>query len=248
MTTTNSFRQRDEPRPAEGVGEGAVWPRSAQRVGGALTIGGVDVRDLAAEFGTPLYVIDELDFRARCRDYREAFTGADVYYAGKAFLSKAIARWVAEEGLSLDVCSGGELAVALAAGFPPERIAFHGNNKSIRELTRALEAGVGRIVVDSFEEIARLAFLAAERDLRARVLLRVTTGVEAHTHEYTATAHDDQKFGFALSSGAAAEAVRNVCALDELELAGLHSHIGSQILDTAGFEAAAHRKIGRAHV
>lgn len=226
---------------------GSVWPRSARWAGGALTVAGVDVRDIAGEFGTPVYVLDEDDFRSRCRDYRHAFGGdgaAGVYYAGKAFLCKAVVRWVAEEGLGLDVCTGGELAVALAAGFPPERIAFHGNNKSVEELGRALDAGVGRIVVDSLHEIARLGFLAEQRGVRARVLLRVTTGVEAHTHEYIATAHDDQKFGFALTSGAAAEAVRHVCALSTtLELVGLHSHIGSQIFDTAGFEVATHRMV-----
>ncbi|MQA87330.1 MAG: diaminopimelate decarboxylase [Streptosporangiales bacterium] len=226
----------------------SVWPRSAARPEGVVTIGGVDVRDLAAEYDTPTYVVDESEFRARCREYRDAFAvdsgGADVYYAGKALLCGAVARWVAEEGLGLDLCSGGELAVALAAGFPAERIVLHGNNKSLAELTTALDAGVGRIVLDSFEEIARLGYLAGERGARPRVLVRVTTGVEAHTHEFIATAHDDQKFGFALSSGAAAEAVRRVLALDQLELVGLHSHIGSQIFDTAGFEVAAHRVVG----
>ncbi|MGH3319386.1 MAG: diaminopimelate decarboxylase [Streptosporangiaceae bacterium] len=221
-----------------------IWPRSAERVGGALTLGGVDVRDLADAYVTPTYVLDEDDFRSRCRDFRAAFAGDDVYYAGKAFLSRAVARWVADEGLGLDVCTGGELAVALAAGFPPERIAFHGNNKSTAELARALEVGVGRVVVDSLEEIARLAFLAAEGGVRPRVLIRVTVGVEAHTHEYIATAHDDQKFGFALRGGAAEEAVRHVLALPALELVGLHSHIGSQVFDTAGFETAADRLVG----
>ncbi len=221
-----------------------VWPRSAERVEGALTVGGVDVRDLAAEFGTPAFVLDEDDFRARCREYATAFGDADVHYAGKAFLCKAVARWVAEEGLNLDVCTGGELAIAAATAFPPERIALHGNNKSQSELDRALELGVGRIVLDSFEEVARLAYLAEQRGVRPRVLVRVTTGVEAHTHEFVATAHDDQKFGFALGSGAAAEAVRRVLATGQLELVGLHSHIGSQIFDTAGFEVAAHRVAG----
>lgn len=239
-----SCAPQSDGQPSDGHAASGVWPRSAGRVDGALKVGGVDARDIAAEFGTPVYVIDEDDFRSRCREYHEAFAGADVYYAGKTFLCKALARWVAEEGLCLDVCTGGELAVALAAGFPPARIAFHGNNKSLDELGRALDVGVGRIVVDSFQEIARLAFLAEQRDTAAAVLLRVTTGVEAHTHEYIATAHDDQKFGFALSSGVAAEAVRHVAALPSLELVGLHSHIGSQIFDTAGFEVAAHRMVG----
>jgi diaminopimelate decarboxylase len=218
-----------------------VWPRSARRDDDALTIGGVDIRDLAGEYGTPLYVYDEDDFRSRCRDFKTAFSDGDVYYAGKAFLCTEIARWVAEEGLGLDVCSGGELAVALHAGFPADRITFHGNNKSVGELTRALDAGVGHIVLDSFEEIARLGYLAREKNVRPKVMIRVTTGVEAHTHEFIATAHDDQKFGFARET--ALEAARRVLALDELELAGLHSHIGSQIFDTDGFELAARRVV-----
>jgi diaminopimelate decarboxylase len=218
-----------------------IWPRTSSRADGAVTIAGVDVRDLAKEHGTPLYVVDEEDFRSRCRDYQAAFPDADVFYAGKAFLCKEAARWIDQEGLGLDVCSAGELAVALSVGFPPERIALHGNNKSAAELEKALEVGVGRIVVDSFEEIARLAYLAERRGVRPKVQIRVTTGVEAHTHEFIATAHDDQKFGLSLSGGAAAEAARRVLALPQLELVGLHSHIGSQISDTAGFEVAARR-------
>ncbi|WP_460855746.1 diaminopimelate decarboxylase [Nocardiopsis coralliicola] len=220
-----------------------VWPGSAQRVSGELVLGGVPASELAREYGTPLFVLDEDDFRGRARDFRTAFAavGADVYYAGKALLTKAVARWVHEEGLKLDVCSGGELAVALAAGFPPADLGMHGNNKSEAELVRALEAGVGRIVVDSFDEIERLERLAGERGCTPSVLIRVTTGVEAHTHEFVATAHDDQKFGFALSTGAADEAVRRVLAAEHLRLVGLHSHIGSQIFDTAGFEVAARR-------
>jgi diaminopimelate decarboxylase len=219
----------------------SVWPRGARRQDGVLTVGGMDVRDLAAEFGTPLYVYDEDDFRSRCREFAAAFDDGDVYYAGKAFLCTEIARWVRDEGLGLDVCSGGELAVALRADFPPERITFHGNNKSTAELARALEAGVGHIVVDSFEEIARLGHLARERGIRPKVLIRVTTGVEAHTHEFIATAHDDQKFGFARET--AQEAARRVIGLKDLEFVGLHSHIGSQIFDTDGFELAARRVV-----
>jgi diaminopimelate decarboxylase len=219
----------------------AVWPATARRDPEAVTVGGIDVRDLAAEYGTPLYVYDEEDFRSRCREYKAAFHDGEVHYAGKAFLCGAVARWIREEGLGLDVCSGGELAVALAAGFPPEKITLHGSNKSMGELTRALEAGVGHIVVDSYEEITRLGFLAGKLGVRPKVMVRVTTGVEAHTHEFIATAHDDQKFGFARSSGAALEAVRRILALEQLELVGLHSHIGSQIFDTDGFEVAAHR-------
>ena len=236
-----------------------IWPRGARRSCGVLTLGGVDVRDLAAEFGTPLYVCDEQDVRSRCREYLEAF-GPDgrVFYAAKAFCSRAVLRWVSSEGLGIDVCTGGELEVALSAEVPPEQITLHGNNKTLDELARAVSVGVGHIVVDSFEEIARLAYLTdlapggalpgPPRDTATgpNVLVRVTTGVEAHTHEFMATAHDDQKFGFSLASGAADEAVRRIIACPGLSFAGLHSHIGSQIFDTAGFEVAAHRVVGLA--
>ncbi|TVZ04244.1 diaminopimelate decarboxylase [Trebonia kvetii] len=220
----------------------AIWPRGAHRSGGALTLGGIDVRDLAAEFGTPAMIMDEADVRSRAREYVDAF-GEDgqVYYASKAFCSRAVLRWVAEEGLGVDVCTGGELAVALSAGIDPSLITLHGNNKLAAELEQAVAARVGHIVVDSFEEIARLGYHAEAAGTRPRVLVRVTTGVEAHTHEFMATAHDDQKFGFSLASGAADEAVRRVLGLPQLEFAGLHSHIGSQIFDTGGFEVAAHR-------
>ncbi|MEO3742005.1 diaminopimelate decarboxylase [Plantactinospora sp. B5E13] len=219
-----------------------LWPRTVARgAEGALTVAGLDVRELAAEYGTPVYVLDEDDLRARCREFRAAFPDEDIFYAGKAFICRAVVRIIAEEGLHLDVCSGGELAVALAAGMPPERIGFHGNNKSVAELTRAVDAGVGRIVVDSFQEIDRLTALARERGVRPRVLVRVTVGVEAHTHEFIATAHEDQKFGFSLAGGAAATAAFKILDEDVLELRGLHSHIGSQIFDTSGFEVAARR-------
>jgi diaminopimelate decarboxylase len=226
--------------------EPAIWPAGARRVDGALMVGGVDVRDLAGEYGTPFYLVDEDDFRARCRAWRTALPDGDIYYAGKALLSRAVARWVADEGLGLDVCTGGELAVALSAGFPPARIGFHGNNKSSAELADAVQAGVGRIIVDSYLEIARLAATAERAGIRQPVLVRVTTGVDAHTHEFVATAHEDQKFGFWLAGGAAAEAVRRVLMLPGLELVGLHSHIGSQIFDADGFEVSAHRVIGLA--
>lgn len=219
-----------------------LWPRTVTRAdAGALTVGGRDVRELAAEYGTPAYLLDEDDLRARCRDFRAAFAGQDVYYAGKAFLCRAVVRIIAEEGLHLDVCTGGELAVALSAGMPPERIGLHGNNKSLAELTRALDAGVGRIIVDSFDEIDRLTTLARDRQIRPKVLVRVTVGVEAHTHEFIATAHEDQKFGFSLAGGAAFEAAARILDEGVLELRGLHSHIGSQIFDTSGFEVSARR-------
>ncbi|MFB8238449.1 diaminopimelate decarboxylase [Kitasatospora purpeofusca] len=224
-----------------------VWSETVARgADGVVTVGGLDVNRIAAEFGTPAYVMDEADFRSRARAWRDAFgTDADVYYAGKAFLSKAVVRWLHEEGLNLDVCSSGELAVALAAGMPPERIALHGNNKSVDELENAVKTGVGHIVVDSYEEIERLAAVAGRQGVRQPVLIRVTVGVEAHTHEFIATAHEDQKFGLSLTGGAAAEAVRRVLAHPgSLELRGIHSHIGSQIFDTAGFEVAARRVVG----
>jgi diaminopimelate decarboxylase len=232
---------------------GPLWPTTVARgADGALVVGGLSVRDLAAEFGTPAYIFDEADFRARCREYRDAFMAAagagpgsaDVFYAAKAFCAKAVLRIVVEEGLCVDVCTGGELAVALAAGVPPERIKVHGNNKSLAELRRALRAGVGCIVVDSFDEIARLTALARELGVRPRVMVRVTVGVEAHTHEYIATAHEDQKFGFSLFSGQAFEAAATILRDDVLELIGLHSHIGSQIFDTSAFEVSARRVLG----
>jgi diaminopimelate decarboxylase len=246
------------PADAEALHELAsgVWPRNATRADGrdltqrSVSVAGVDVRDLAAEFGTPLFVLDEDDFRSRAAEFRAAYDDpdvpADVFYAGKAFLSSVVARWVHDEGLNLDVCSGGELVTAVRAGFPPDRIAFHGNNKSVDEIAFALDSGVGRFVVDSELEIVRLAGAAHERGVVADVLVRVTVGVEAHTHEFIATAHEDQKFGLSLATGAAEEAVRRILALPSLRLVGLHSHIGSQIFDTAGFEVSAHRLVGLA--
>jgi diaminopimelate decarboxylase len=229
-----------------------LWSATVRRgADGALEVGGLPVAELAARFGTPAYVLDEADFRARAVAYRDAFTdsfadlaGADVYYAGKAFLCTAVARWVAEDGLCLDVCSGGELAVALRAGVDPARIGLHGNNKSDDELERAVAAGVGRIVVDSLEEVGRVADVAARHGVRVPVMVRVTVGVEAHTHEYIATAHEDQKFGVSLSGGVAAATVKAALDRPELDVRGIHSHIGSQIFDTGGFEVAARRVLG----
>ena len=231
-----------------------LWPASVRRrASGALEVGGVDVHTIARDFGTPTYVLDEDDFRARARAFRDDFAapfqevcgGADVYYAGKAFLCTEVARWVAEEGLSLDVSTGGELSVAQRAGFPAERIAMHGNNKTVAEIEQALGYGVGRIVVDSLTEIDRIDEVARRLGVVAPVMIRVTVGVEAHTHEFIATAHEDQKFGLSLATGAAAEAARRVVARPaSMRLIGLHSHIGSQIFDTGGFEVSARRLIG----
>jgi diaminopimelate decarboxylase len=230
-----------------------LWARSVVRnEAGALEVGGVDVRDLAAEYGTPAYILDESDFRVRAVRFVEAFrdafadgcAGADVYYASKAFVCTDVARWLSQEGLRLDACTGGELAVLLRAGARPEDICLHGNNKSDAELDRAVGARIGRIVIDSLPEIDRLADVAAGHGVTVPVLLRVTVGVEAHTHQYIATAHEDQKFGLSLSDGVAAEGVRRILARPELELLGLHSHIGSQIFDTDGFEVSARRLLG----
>ncbi|MGD1279802.1 diaminopimelate decarboxylase [Mycobacterium seoulense] len=226
-----------------------VWPRNIVRGDtGVVSLAGIPVTQLAQEYGTPLFVVDEDDFRSRCRELAKAFGGgANVCYAAKAFLCSEVARWVDEEGLSLDVSTGGELAVALHADFPPERITFHGNNKSAAELTAAVKAGVGRIVLDSMIEIERLDTIAADAGIVQDVYVRLTVGVEAHTHEFISTAHEDQKFGLSVSSGAAMAAVRRVFATDHLRLVGLHSHIGSQIFDVDGFEVAAHRVIGLLH-
>src|SRR4051794_40992953 len=215
----------------------ALWSSGvAKSADGVLSVAGVSADDLARQFGTPLLVVDEDDFRARARGFREAFDGMDVSYAGKAFLTIASARWAADEGLGLDVCTGGELLVALRAGVDPARIGFHGNNKSVRELERAVAAGVGRVIVDSDVEIERLAAIAERSERAVAVLVRVTAGVEAHTHEYIATAHEDQKFGFSIADGDARRAVDKAARSPGIDVVGLHSHIGSQIFDTSGFE------------
>jgi len=219
----------------------SLWSMTARKVDGNLVVGGVPLPDLVADVNTPAYVLDEADFRARARAFRDAFSAYDVFYAGKAFLCTTVARWVAEEGLNLDVCSDGELTVALRAGVEPARIGYHGNTKTEPELRRAVAEGVGRVIVDSFDEIDRLVRVTASLGRIQPVMVRVTAGVEAHTHEYIATAHEDQKFGFSITSGDALEAVRRVVAAPGLDLLGLHSHIGSQIFDTSGFEVAARR-------
>ena len=227
-----------------------VWPRNCVRdSSGVITIAGVDVRDVAEEFGTPVFVLDEDDVRSRARDYAFAYRQAGashVYYAAKAFLSTTVARWVTEEGLGIDVASGGELAVAMRAGVPGELLLMHGNNKSEAEIAMAVEHGVGRIVIDSFEEIARVAHAAAAAGRVQPVLVRATVGVEAHTHEFIATAHEDQKFGLSAEGREVDEAVRRIAKLPSLTLVGLHSHIGSQIFDASGFEIAAARIVALA--
>ncbi len=204
---------------------------------GRLIIGGCDVLELAEAHGTPLFVYDEEHLRSRCREAVAAF-GPGVAYAAKAFLCVAMARLVHSEGLCLDVSTGGELHVALAAGVPGDRLVLHGNNKSVGELRRAVEAGVGRIVVDSFDELDRLDALHAETGARPRVLLRLTPGIEAHTHTYLVTGADDSKFGFTVSTGAAAAAMKRARASGSVKVAGVHSHIGSQVFEASSFAKA----------
>jgi diaminopimelate decarboxylase len=221
-----------------------LWStNTSKNAAGMLTVAGLGVDEIAAAVGTPVYVVDELDLRDRARAFRTAFADWDVYYAAKSFVCTAVARWVAAEGLGVDVCTGGELAVALRAGVEPARIGLHGNNKSSAEIRAALEAGIGRIIVDSFDEITRLSALAGELDVRPRVMVRVTTGVEAHTHAYIATAHEDQKFGFSIAAGQALQALQGCFDDPAIELIGIHSHIGSQIFDTEGFQVAARRTL-----
>lgn len=219
-----------------------LLPRSASiDERGHLHVGDIDVLELAEEFGTPLFVYDEEHLRRACRDAFSAW-GDGVAYATKAFLCRAMARLAFEEGMHLDVASGGELHVALSAGVPAERLVLHGNNKSHDELALALERGVGRIVIDSFDEIARLGRLLESVDPnreRPKVLMRVTPGVEAHTHEFVRTGQEDSKFGFSVASGAADEAVAALELMPGVQLAGVHAHIGSQVFEASSFEQAA---------
>ena len=238
------------PADANAVGPD-LWPDTAQRDSdGQLRLGGVPVSELAREFGTPVYVVDEATALGQARLIRDAFTAAfaplgqrpALYYAGKAFLCAQMVAWMRRAGFGLDASSGGERALALAAGMPAVRMVLHGNNKSDAELEAALDHGVGRVIVDSRPEIERLNELALRRGMRQRVMLRVTTGVHASTHEYLATATEDQKFGVALVEAEAA--VARIRALPGLEFAGLHSHIGSQIFAQDGFAEAIRRLLG----
>lgn len=223
----------------------AVWPRGAARTAsGILSIAGVEATALAAEFGTPLYVVDEADARGRASGIKRAFDDAfgaevKVYYAGKAFLCTEVARWMIDAGLNIDVCSGGELAVALAAEVDPARLGMHGNNKSHAEIDRCVELGVGAIVLDSVVEVERVAEAARRHGRVQNVRLRINSGVHASTHEYLATAREDQKFGIPLAD--APDVVAQIRAHDTLRFLGLHSHIGSQIFESDGFAEAARR-------
>lgn len=219
----------------------SIWPvTTGCDEQGRLCLGEVPLTDIADEFGTPTYVVDETDFRHRARRYRKALRGVEVVYAAKSLLTTAVARWVREEGLGIDVCSPGELAVALAGGLDPVRVIMHGNAKSPDELRQAVAVGVGRIVVDSDIEIAYLAGLARRRQ---RVLIRVTPEIDIHGHRAVTTGVSDQKFGFTLDGGQAARAVQRVLAHPILDLIGLHCHIGSQVTDAALYGEAIRRMI-----
>ena len=215
-----------------------LLPDTADISSGERTlIGGCDLLELADEFGTPLFVYDEDHLRSRCREAVRAFDG-NVAYATKAFLCIEMAKLAYEEGMNLDVATGGELYIARKADVPGERIVMHGNNKSFEELNMALKEGVGRIVVDSFNELDRLEELCADLNTSTKVLLRVTPGVEAHTHEFVSTGQEDSKFGFTVRSGIAEEAVQRARSCKNLELLGLHAHIGSQVFDVRPFAKA----------
>lgn len=228
-----------------------IWPRSAARNSqGEIEIGGMPVSKVASEYGTPIFVMDEADLKSRALEFLDNFSKLEnqplakptqVYYAAKAFLSTFVAKTLFELGINMDVCTEGELLCALKAGVDPKAILLHGNNKSDREIQLGVEHGIGLFVIDSLREITALQKFAQLADKKVSVLIRLTTGVEAHTHEFIATAHEDQKFGFSIQSGQAEEAVSKVMEAGNLELIGFHSHIGSQIFDSAGFEVAANR-------
>ena len=233
--------------PQSNANSPAIWSATASRPQGVLTVGGLSATDLAAEFGTPLYVMDEVDFRARAAAFRDAFAPWQVFYAGKSFLTRTIARWAGECGLGVDVCSITELTTALQGGVPASLIALHGNNKSAEELTLAVAQGVGRIVVDAEDEIDRLARIIEAHPVGSTpvpVLVRVTPDVEVHTHPSIQTAVADQKFGFALAGGVALAAMRRLASLPGVDLRGVHCHLGSQIMQTNGYELAIERLVG----
>ncbi|MFC9794611.1 diaminopimelate decarboxylase [Streptomyces sp. NPDC127584] len=241
MTTLDT-----RPRVATGTDPGtpSVWPASTtEGTRGGLLVGGVPLAEIAETHGTPVYVLDEAEIRARCRSYRAAFPDAAIHYAAKAFLCRALAHWVAEEGLGLDVCSAGELELAVAAGFPADRILLHGNAKSPQDLGTALRLGVGRIVIDTPSEIARIA-AAVGPGGRQKVMVRVTPGITAGGHHKIRTGTDGQKFGLSLRDGHAQHAIARTLGQPQLELTGLHCHLGSQITDTKPYLLAVRRLVG----
>jgi diaminopimelate decarboxylase len=226
-----------------------MWSRNTSVTNGELHLSGISASKLAKDFGTPAFFIDEADFRERAIEWNNALRdefgshAGTVYYAAKAFISVAVAQWIKDCGIGIDVCTGGELAVALAGGIDPAKIEVHGNNKSLSEIDRAVSVGVKTIVMDSLHEIDRVAAMARKHNKVQGVMLRLTPGIQAHTHESISTAHEDVKFGFSIASGAAWMAVEAVLAHPELELRGFHSHIGSQIFGTESFQLAADRLI-----
>jgi len=226
-----------------------MWSQSVDRSATELSISGISATNLAKEFGTPSFILDEVDFRARALAWNDSLkanfgeNAGQVYYAAKAFICTEVARWITTLGIGIDVCTGGELAVALAGGINPAKIEVHGNNKSLNEIERAVEVGVGTIVMDSLHEIERVAAAASKFGKVQRVYLRLTPGIHAHTHESISTAHEDVKFGFSIASGAAWAAIEAVRVHPSLELRGFHSHIGSQIFGVKSFEIAAERLI-----
>lgn len=226
-----------------------IWPSTTSEENGVISVGGCSLTSLAREFGTPAFVLDEADFKLRAQQWKSALDknfGANAgtaYYAAKAFISKEIAHWVEQSGLGLDVCTGGELAVAKAAKFPADRMELHGNNKSETEIADAIDYRVGTIVIDSLQEIERVAKIAHNKGVVQKVLLRLTPGVDAHTHEAISTAHEDVKFGFSIASGAAWDAVLSTSKHESLSLQGFHAHIGSQIFVADAFETSAGRLI-----
>lgn len=224
-----------------------IWSKNVAFRDGQLHLSGIAASELAREFGTPTFFLDEAAFKSRAIAWRDALinefgtNAGHVFYASKAFTCTAVAHWISQLGIGIDVCTGGELAVALAGGVEPEKIQVHGNNKSLAEIDRAVSIGVNTIVIDSLFEIDRIAEAVKRYGKRQAVLIRLTPGIEAHTHESISTAHEDVKFGFSIAAGAAWEAVEKISQLPELELRGVHCHIGSQIFGTEAFEIAADR-------
>ena len=220
---------------------------SENQYGGALSIAGCSAEKLVKEYGSPIFVLDQDDFFVRTKAWQtalnESFGTGKLYYAAKSFICVEVARWLKELKVGLDVCTGGELAVALAADFPASDIEFHGNNKSVAEITTAIKNGVGTIVIDSFDELSRVAKIASDFKKVQKVYLRLTPGIDAHTHEFISTAHEDVKFGFSIASGDAQIAIDKCMAESSLNLAGIHCHIGSQIFEVSGFELAAQRLV-----
>jgi len=227
-----------------------MWSKNASLAGGTLSLAGIPASQLAKEFGTPSFFIDEDAYRSRALAWNNELQNqfgpqaGTIYYAAKSFICTAVAQWIADIGIGIDVCTGGELSVALAGGISPSKIEVHGNNKSVAEINRAVSVGVKSIVIDSLFEIERVATAAKKHGVRQSVMLRLTPGIEAHTHEKISTAHEDVKFGFSIASGAAWSAVEALSKHPELELLGVHCHIGSQIFGSEAHEIATDRLVG----